>query len=307
MPVLANLGMRSETTEVRRDQLPRLDATPRGASEKAEDSSARRKTGVAGAASASRSAARAADLLACFSLDSPRHRVADLARLLGLHPSTVYRYLEALEEASLVERDDEAGVYRLGLRVVELSAVALREIAVRRVALDEMDALRDEVGCLVNLGLLLDADVVHVAHAFPEGWPRAEMDVGRSAAAQCTALGKSLLASLPWEAVISRIRRQGWRPCTENSIQDEVHLKTELELVRQRGYAVDLEERHKGIVCVGVPVRGGEGRVVAALSVTAWRRDMERFGVDAMGVRLLVTARRVGSKLGAPSTGVEHL
>lgn len=78
------------------------------------------------------SAERAATILSQFTCDEPALRVSGLAERLSLHPSTVYRYLEALEDAHLLERDLQRGTYKLGIKVVELSAVFLRDLPVRR-------------------------------------------------------------------------------------------------------------------------------------------------------------------------------
>src|SRR5262249_12720353 len=101
----------------------------------------------------SRSTERAVALLTCFTPEAPRRRVADLAEQLGMHPSSVYRYVMALEAADLLERDADYGGYRLGLGVLELSSIVLRDLDVRRFALDELDRLSDETGLLANLGM----------------------------------------------------------------------------------------------------------------------------------------------------------
>lgn len=248
--------------------------------------------------SSSRSTERAGTILSFFSLEEPRLKVKTLAERLDLHPSSVYRYLEALEAMHLIRRDQQPGTYKLGLRVVELSAIALHELEVRRHALDEMDALRDRLGMLVNLGVLRGADVVHVAHSFPAGWPRRHMVVGRTAVAQTTALGKALLASLPWEEALSRVRDAGWRPCTPNSIRDEAGLQTALEEVRSRGYSVDREENHMGTMCVATPVRGPQAEVCGALSVTGRLENMSG-RVEELASEITIVAERVSGRMGS--------
>ncbi len=255
----------------------------------------------------SRSTERASAVLACFSLDTPRLRVAQLAKRLDLHPSSVYRYLEALQGAHLVERDEQYGDYKLGLRIVELSAVVLRDLEVRRHALDEMDALRDELGLMVNLAVLLDADVVHVAHAFPPGWPRENMVVGRPAVSQATALGKVLLAYLPWEDALGRVLAAGWRPCTENTIREDAMLKAELQDVAKRGFAVEREERSVGIMCVAVPIRSANEAVCAALSVTGRVEQVCAKGPETLASRLMLAARRISTRLGSTHDMHEYL
>jgi DNA-binding IclR family transcriptional regulator len=54
---------------------------------------------------------------------------------------------------------------------------------------------------------------------------------------------------------------------TENTITSPARLREELEVVRQRGYALDDEEYEKGVRAVGVPVRDIEGNVIAHLSM----------------------------------------
>jgi DNA-binding IclR family transcriptional regulator len=44
-------------------------------------------------------------------------------------------------------------------------------------------------------------------------------------------------------------------------------LTRELARVRLSGYALDREEITRGIVCVAAPIRNGEGKTVAAISV----------------------------------------
>jgi IclR family KDG regulon transcriptional repressor len=248
----------------------------------------------------SRSTERAVALLTCFTPEQPLRRVADLAEELGMHPSSVYRYVMALEAAQLLERDVNYGGYRLGLGVLELSSIVLRDLDVRRFALDELDRLSDETGLLTNLGLLKAGKVIHVAHAFPPGWPRWNMDLGHAALAHCTALGKVLLAALPWEEALHHVEQVGWRGYTANSLQDDGALKAELEEVARRGYAVDNEERTAGAMCVGVPVLGQNGDVRAAMSISGTTARINELGVDKCAASLLVAARRVSSQLGSP-------
>jgi DNA-binding IclR family transcriptional regulator len=216
----------------------------------------------------SQTVARAGLILACFSSEEPHQTLAELAAKLGLNQSTVYRYVAALQTAGLLERDGRRGGYRLGPRVIELSNVALNQSEVRKQALDEMDPLRDRLSMLVSLGVLLEGDVLHIAHAVPAHWPRWYTTVGRRAVAHCTSLGKVLLAARPWPEVRQLVERHGWRPYTPNSIQGFDRLEQELALIREQGYAIDNEERKAGTACLGAPIRDYSGEVVAALSVS---------------------------------------
>lgn len=245
---------------------------------------------------------RAALLLTCFSAEEPRLTLVDLATKLGLNQSTVYRYAATLQAAGLLERDGQRGGYCLGLRVVELACVALNQIEVRREGMPEMDRLRDEMGLLVNLAVLANGDVLHIAHAAPQGWPPRAITPGRRAVAHGTALGKALLAHRPWEEVRAAIDRHGWRPYTSRSIRDLDRLAADFATIRERGYSLDDEERAPGTICLGAPVRDHAGRVVAALSVTGTIQSLTPGHRPEIAARLVEAANRVSYRLGHPGS-----
>ena len=62
---------------------------------------------------------RAVTLLNAFSADEPELGVTELASRVGLHKSTVHRFLVNLEAGGLVERNPRTGRYRLGIRIFE--------------------------------------------------------------------------------------------------------------------------------------------------------------------------------------------
>lgn len=84
----------------------------------------------------------------------------------------------------------------------------------------------------------------------------------------CTGLGKAMMAFLP-EQEQKEYTSRPLEPYTETTITDSQTLLKELETIRQRGYAIDDMEHEYGVVCIGVPVFGNDGRVVAAVSVSA--------------------------------------
>jgi DNA-binding IclR family transcriptional regulator len=58
------------------------------------------------------------------------------------------------------------------------------------------------------------------------------------------------------------------RRFTASTLGDVGALRAGLRVVRERGYATECEELAMGRACVAAPIRGREGVVVAALSVS---------------------------------------
>src|SRR5690606_18474319 len=83
----------------------------------------------------------------------------------------------------------------------------------------------------------------------------------------CTGLGKTLVAYRPENEVRQWLQTHDMPRRTPYTITDPDEFLNELEAIRQRGYGIDNNERSMSIRCVAVPIRDGENKVIAALSV----------------------------------------
>jgi len=92
--------------------------------------------------------------------------------------------------------------------------------------------------------------------------------IGMRLPAHCTGVGKVLLAYLPDAEVRQIIKKKGMTRFTKNTITDPRSLETELDRIRERGYAIDNEEIMDGLFCMAAPIRDYSGKVIAAVSVS---------------------------------------
>ncbi|MGH3042269.1 MAG: IclR family transcriptional regulator [Gaiellaceae bacterium] len=195
-----------------------------------------------------RSLGNALTILEAFDLDHPELGVSDLARRLGLAPSTVHRLLNSLAAHRFVE-STERRTYRLGLRAIEVGALALQHRGFGEAiqpALEEVSRATNET---VNVAILDGDEIVYVAVLESKAVLRPYFAVGQRGPAALTALGKALLAWGTDEATWPEERR------------------AELERIQREGVAYDLEDSEPGVRCLAVPIMGRHGRPVAAISV----------------------------------------
>jgi len=211
---------------------------------------------------------KAMAILGCFGRNRSELSVAELSDQLGMRPSSLYRYLTVLTEEQYLQRVADKPRYALGPRLIELGGLALGRLDVRRLGQDELNRLAYTLGLRTNLAILHQGDVLHLAYSDPPETPRGDAVVGRRSTAHCTALGKAMLAFQPEELVRRTIQRYGWRPRTERSIQNFDRLFAELADTRARGYAIEHGELRPTGHCLAAPVRGRDGKVIAAISVS---------------------------------------
>jgi IclR family acetate operon transcriptional repressor len=230
-------------------------------------------------------------LKACAAHPAPR--LGDLCRSQGLHKTTAYRLLSALQNEGLLERtEDEA--YRLGPEMIAFGNRALGAPQLRDAARRELDALAEATRETATLEVLAGDEVLILDEAMGGRVVGTLPSVGTRWPAHATSTGKVLLAH----------RSNGHahpRPLpafTARTIVDPAVLARELARVRRRGYAVSAEELENGFVAVGAPVHAADGTVVAAISVGGPRTRLTAPRITE-GARLVRTAAaRISRTLG---------
>jgi DNA-binding IclR family transcriptional regulator len=191
-----------------------------------------------------------------------------LAAETGLHPSTSFRILASLHEHGFVERDD-AGHYRLGIKLLQLGSRVQGRLDIRREAQPIMSWLCHEIDESVNLIVREDDEVVYVERATPHRMMRVEQAIGGHMPLHVTAVGKLFLAEAGAEACLEYAERTRLKPLTPHSLTDSAILWRNVKEAMQHGFALDNQEAELGVGCIGVPVRDSNSRMVAGISVSA--------------------------------------
>jgi DNA-binding IclR family transcriptional regulator len=224
--------------------------------------------------------------------------LADLARALGLPKPTAYRIVATLEARGYLARNP-AGHYQMTRKLFDLQKNESEEQILLRAAQPVMERLVESCRETVNLGTLDAGEVVVISTIESPQSIRMSSKVGNRRYLHATALGKVLLSSLPEKEVQRLVRIHGLPRLTPRTLVSRQALLSELDLVRRQGYAVDNEENEADGRCIGAPIVGQGGRVVAALSISApvFRMDMER--ARSLAPELIDSCRAITRELTA--------
>ncbi|GHA71909.1 IclR family transcriptional regulator [Streptomyces termitum] len=196
---------------------------------------------------------------------------ADLGQVadrLGVHKSTALRLLRTLHEHGLVYRQQDQR-YRLGARLFALAQEAVENLDVREIAHPHLAALNERTGHTVHLAVHEDGEVVYIDKVESRYPVRMYSRIGKPVAITVAAVAKLLLADLPEAERRTLAGRLDYPRYTPRSTPDAAAFLHELATVRDQGWATDLGGHEESINCVAAPIHGADGRVVAAMSVSA--------------------------------------
>jgi IclR family acetate operon transcriptional repressor len=221
---------------------------------------------------------RGFELLELMAADGGESSLTELANRSGLPLPTVHRIMRTLVGSDYV-RQLPSRRYGLGPRLVGLGDAAANMVGVW--ARPWLTQLVDSVGESANLALLDGDHVMYVAQVPSRHAMRMFTEVGRRASVHATAVGKAILAGMPDEAVRDLVARTGLTPQTRHTITTANGLISELDRIRERGYAVDDEEQEDGVRCVAIAIRSASTRMAVSVSGPTGRITAD--SVDRIG------------------------
>ena len=200
--------------------------------------------------------------------DEKQLGVSELAARLGIHKSTVYRFLSSLQELGYVRQDAETEKYGLSYKILDLAGRILSSIDVRQAARPIMEQISDKTRETVHLATLEKAEVIYIDKIDSNQPLRMHSYIGQKIPIHASALGKVLLAWGPEHILEDLLHKGKLKHFTAASITEPEALREEIRKIREQGYAEDREESVPGVRCLAAPIRSGEGSVAAALSVS---------------------------------------
>lgn len=243
---------------------------------------------------------RGLEVIGCFAR-RPSWSLAELATELGQNKATLFRVLHTLEAAGFLAKDAN-GRHVPGLALHALGNAAVRQEQLRWQSLPPIQALAEETGETVHVGILHEGEVVTVQVVEGTHAVRMHSRVGKRSPAHASALGKLLMAYLPDAEVEAIIARHGLPRFTSATITTPEALREALHQIRQQGWAPDAEEIEPGLRCLAAPITDQTGRPSAALGISAPASRMDAARCAAVLPRVKAAALQVSRMLGSPSS-----
>jgi len=241
---------------------------------------------------------RAARILDALAASSGRLGVSELSAELDLAKGTVHGLVKTLRDHGLVEQDLESDKYQLGPALLKLSNrfLHLNELRSRSQAWSESLAARTHEA--VRVGMAHGDGVLIVHHVFRPDASLQMLEVGAVLPLHATALGKAVLAHLGEDE--QRAVLAGELPRLTGRTLDAEALRSELEEIRARRYALEREEAVLGEASVAAPIFSRRGSVAGAIGVVGSPERILESAGSPQAPAVVEVARAISRELGAP-------
>jgi DNA-binding IclR family transcriptional regulator len=222
--------------------------------------------------------------------------VTEIAASLGVHKSTAFRLVSALEQHRLVEQLSERGKYRLGFGIVRLASATTARMDLAEESRPFCRELATEFNETVNVAVLDTDAAVNIAQEQGQATVSVQNWIGKRTPLHATSSGKVLLAWAVGPQVLEF--PEDLARYTPHTITSGAALRAELDRVRGLGWACTEEELEIGLNAVAAPIRGPGGTVLAAISISGPSYRLTAPSFPAIAARLQSCAGEISAQLG---------
>lgn len=240
-----------------------------------------------------RAVERALDVLMCFTSQTPELSMTEISEMVEINKSTVHRLLATLEGKHFLERDQVTGLYRPGIRLIQMAFLTMEHNDLRRLASPFLHSLCDQFRENVNLSVLDGTDVIYLDVVESTQRVKLAAAPGQRLPAFCTASGKAILAFLP-EDKVHDILAFGMPKHTQNTLTSVEAYFENLSLTREKGFAISEQEFEDGINAIAAPICN---HPIGSVSIAGPAYRLTRERMIEIGPELLTTVKKIAQEV----------
>jgi DNA-binding IclR family transcriptional regulator len=193
-------------------------------------------------------------ILELLATSSKSMNLNEITKASRISQTTAYRILLTLVRLGYLLYDESSKRYKLSRKMLTIGFHAIQEQNQLDVVLPKMRELRDIVKETVFFGVMGEEKGLFIEQILGTHPFCFVLTPGKLFELHCSAPGKAMMAFLPEVTRDFFLSKMEFQKYNANTIQSKDAYLKELASVKEKGYAVDMEEELSGVVCLGAPI-----------------------------------------------------
>lgn len=220
-----------------------------------------------------------------FIIDSEEEvNLSDLQKELGYNVSTIHHLLKTLMEEGFISQNKTTKKYDIGPEIFFAWLGGRRPEKYFARVTPILEECVEETGETTNLFIRDDDEAVCITGCESKKTLRAFLKIGRRIPLHCTAAGKAFLINHKPEELQKYLK---------NAPVDLNNLIEELEISKERGYTLEIDEFEDMITAIGVPVLDNKGKVICTISNIAPSTRVDEESIQFISQKLIEASKKI--------------
>jgi DNA-binding IclR family transcriptional regulator len=196
--------------------------------------------------------------------------LVEIANAVDLAPSTTHRTVNILLDIGYLKVAPENKTYHIGNRLKRVLLLTLGSDSLKDLAKPILAQLSEQYRETAYVVQLTNSGVQLVDFYLPTKGPRTLVHPGYEFPMHATAAGKIVFAYQSQEVINTELSKKIER-FMPNTMVRKTQIRSELERVKSRGYAVNDVELDPGVYAIAAPVKIAGDTVMGALAIAGIR------------------------------------
>lgn len=222
----------------------------------------------------SKSLEKGLKILALFNKDTPVLTQSEIAKTLDLNMTSTYRYINTLVEMGYLEKDTRTKEIRPSLHCLLMCVNLMQATDNLKMIKEVVDRINRENNISIDVAFAVDDTLVRIYHKEAEETLTYRLPEFSKNCLHNTALGKAYLSSLPDHVMTEKIAAMELVAKTVKTIVDKVRLSQEIQITKERGFALADEEYLPGVLAIAAPLYdplNGMGVGAVSFDFSVWQ------------------------------------
>ena len=241
---------------------------------------------------------KALGLLKLFDNRTPELTLSEISQLSGIGKSSALRFIHTLMGEGFLTYDETTHKYSLGIELYRLGQSKFHSMNVRKVASGYLQDLANKTNLICYLGVR-EGDMLAMIDQFLPvtipSWTQLMVTSGGSCELYSTGIGRLFLAQESDENVVAYLKRRPLVHFTDCTVVDPQQLLSLVQQARELQYASNGGENEPHVHSIGVPVYDINGTMIAGISISGLKDDVNREGNLEM---IRSVANRISREMG---------
>lgn len=206
--------------------------------------------------------------------------LTELAEVMDLDKSSVFRILTTLSRHGLVRQEEGKKLYRPGFGIFGLASSLYEQMKLPAVVSPYLREIARKTQENAHLAVKSGTQAVFIDREQGTNRILTNTNIGDAEELYCTAVGKCLISDYSREELDILLGGRVLQRFTDRTITDLDALAGELEDVKTKGFGMDMEEYAENVVCLACPIINYQGKIIAAIGISGTKDrglpDLER-------------------------------
>ena len=222
--------------------------------------------------------------------------LTELSKNIGLHKSTVHRFLNTLIKLGYVKQKDDS-TYDLTFKLYNISRYKVENIDLIKLSHKHIQNLSREINEVVHLVIQDGIYGIYIDKIDSDNTITLKSQVGNRTPLIYTSVGKAILSTYDDETIQEIWNKSPHIKKGKNTIMNLKDFMDEINKTRETKISIDNEENEDGIYCIGTNINTNIRDIKAAISITGPLYRMKEKICDKMYKELLKCAENISKEL----------